>query len=114
MWRSETKAKNITSTFHPNVIYDSAGELHVMIQHVDQGFVQQCVIQKYCSETEKRQQRRSITPRLHIVHSGILRAATASTPTTSQQNHPPPLSMTCNKNMHSSQTHFTHSYCLKK
>lgn len=62
------------------VIYDSAGELHVMIQHVDQRLVQQCVIQKYCSETEKRQQRRSITPQLHVVHSGILPSATAYTP----------------------------------
>lgn len=70
------------------MIYDSAGELHVMIQHVDQGFVQQYVIPKYCSETENRQQCRSITPQLHIVHSGILPAATDFTLTTSQRNHP--------------------------
>lgn len=70
------------------MIYDLAGELHVMIRHVDQGFAQQCVIQKYCSETENRQQCRSITPHLHIVHSGILPAATDFTLTTSQQNHP--------------------------
>lgn len=82
------KTQNITSTFHRNMIYDSAGELHVMIQHVDQGFVQHYVIQKYCSETENRQQCRSITPQLHIVHSGIQPAATGFTLTTSRQNHP--------------------------
>ena len=54
------------------MIYDSAGELHVMIQHVDQAVVRQRAIQKYCSGTENRQQCRSITPQLHIVHSGVL------------------------------------------
>lgn len=62
---------------HPNVIYDSAGKLHVMIHHVDQVFVQQCMIQKYCSETQNRQQCRSITLQLHNVHPGILPVATA-------------------------------------
>lgn len=70
------------------MIYESTGELHVMIQQVDQGFVQQRVIQKYCSETENRQQCRSITQQLHIVHSGIPPADTAGTFTTSRQNHP--------------------------
>lgn len=96
------------------MIYDSAGELHVMIQHVDQGFVQGCVIQKYCSETENRQQCRSITPELHIVHSGIRPAATACTLTTSQQNHPATVYNMQQKNMHSTQIHHTRCYCLKK
>ncbi len=69
------------------MIDDSAGELHVIIWHVDQGFLQRFVIQKYCSETENRQQCRSITQQLHIVHSGILPAATDFTLTTSRRNH---------------------------
>lgn len=75
------------------MIYDRAGKLHVMIQHVDQGFVQRCVIQKYCGETRNRQQYRSITLQLHIVHSGIQPEATACTLTTSQPNH---LTTRCN------------------
>lgn len=59
-----------------------------MIQRVYQGFVQQCMIQRYCSETDNRQHCRSITPELHIVQSGILPAAMTYTPTTSQLNHP--------------------------
>lgn len=70
------------------MIYDSTAELHVMIQHVDQGLARQRVFQKYCSETETRQQRGSITAELHIVHSGIAPAATACYLTTSQQNNP--------------------------
>lgn len=87
--RKKGKKQNVTPTFCPNMIYDSAGELHVMIQHVDQGFVQQRTIQKYCSETENRQQCRSITPQLHIVHSGI--QAVAARPVRSlhhSSNHP--------------------------
>lgn len=51
-----------------------------MIERVDQGLLPQCAIQKYCAETENRQQCRSITPHLHIVHSGILPAATGLRP----------------------------------
>lgn len=98
MWRSETKAKNITPVFLRNVICDSGGKLDVMIQHVDQGLEQQRLIQKYCSETENRQQCRSIAPQLHIVHYVILPSVTACTLATSQQNHPLPLSTTCSPN----------------
>lgn len=94
--KRKKEEKNITSPY-PNMIYDSAGELHVMIQHVDQGFVQRCVIQKYCSEAENRQRCRSITPELRIVHSGILPEATAHIPPRHHSKIPPPLSTTQQK-----------------
>lgn len=89
--------KNITSSFHPNMIYDSAGELHVMIQHVDQALVRQRVIQKYCSGTENRQQCRSITPQLHIVHSGVLPYGYGPYPGYITTKSPPSLSTMCCK-----------------
>lgn len=100
-------------SLHPNMIYDLAGELHVMIQHVDQGLAPQYMIQKYCSETKIRQQCRSITPHLHIVHSGILPPATDFVLTTSQQNHPVCLYNERGKYAHIKSIHFTRSYCLK-
>lgn len=83
--KHDKSTKNSTSIFLRNVIDDSAGELHVMLQHVDQGLEQQCLIQKDCSETKNRQQRRSITPPLHVVRSGIPPTVTACNLTTSQQ-----------------------------
>ena len=51
------------------MIYDSEVELHVMIQHADQGFVSQRLLQKYCSQTRNRQERRSITAELCLALS---------------------------------------------
>lgn len=50
-----------TAHLRPNMIYDLAGELHVMIERVDQGV---CAIQKDCGEAENRQRCRSIAPHL--------------------------------------------------
>lgn len=53
------KKKSATAHLRTNMIYDLAGELHVMIERVDQGV---CAIQKDCGEAENRQRCRSIAP----------------------------------------------------
>jgi len=45
--KQKGKTKKLHPSFYPNMTYDLAAKLHVMILHVGLGFVQQHVIQKY-------------------------------------------------------------------
>lgn len=108
-WKKEKKNPATTAHLRPNMIYDLAGELHVMIERVDQGFL--------------RSRNIAARPRIdsdadRLLHTSTLRAlplypaATSfSLPLHHAEITGPPLSMLCGGT--SFRFRFICFYCLR-